>query len=71
MKGITDAAMAVVVGLGVVAAISVLFAIPEMRLWNSVMPEVFGLKEISWGQMTCLSLLCGMLLKSYTPSNKD
>ena len=56
------------IGLLVVAAFAVAFAIPEMWLWNYVMPDMFGLKEISWGKMTCLSLLCALLVKG-TPSN--
>lgn len=58
-------------GVAVAAVMSVVIAIPEMWLWNNVVPELFGLKEVTWGQMVCLSLLCGMLFKSYSPARKD
>jgi hypothetical protein len=32
-----------------------------MWLWNSTMPELFGLKQITWWMAWKLSMLCGML----------
>jgi len=58
-----------VLGLGTVAILAVLMAFPEMWLWNSVMPEMFGLKEITLSQMICLSLLCGFLIKGTTTTS--
>lgn len=57
--------------IGVAGAISLaalLLGLPVMILWNSVMPDIFGLKPISFGQAIGLLLLCGFLFKS--PASK-
>jgi hypothetical protein len=55
---------------GVVLIMSILFALPTMLLWNYVMPDLFGLKEIDFWESMCLLLLCGFLFKS-SSSSKD
>lgn len=45
---------------------SLLFAIPTMLLWDWLMPDLFGLKEITLLQAWGLSLLCSLLFKSHT-----
>lgn len=47
--------------LCIVFFISLLLSLPVMWLWNSTMPELFGLKLISWWMAWKLSMLCGML----------
>ncbi len=44
-------------------------ALPVFLLWNSIIPDVFGLKEISFLQAIGLNLLSGFLIKSthYNP----
>ena len=37
----------IVVGIGFVCLIALLFAIPTWLLWNWLMPNIFGLPEIS------------------------
>jgi hypothetical protein len=41
-----------------VLIIGALFAFPIMWLWNALMPDIFGIKEISWLQAWGLQLLC-------------
>lgn len=50
---------------------SALLSLPVMWLWDAIMPDIFGLKTITWLQAWGLSLLCGMLFKSHTTVNKD
>jgi hypothetical protein len=47
---------------------SLLFSIPTMLLWDWLMPQLFGLKEITLFQAWGLSLLCSLLFKSHTSS---
>lgn len=35
-----------------------------MVLWNAVIPDIFGLKEIRWAQAFFLLVLSNLLLKS-------
>jgi hypothetical protein len=69
-KPYLEAAGWAVFGLAMIAVIAVIMAFPERWLWNSVMPEMFGLKEINLGQMICLSLLCTLLIKGMPSSTK-
>lgn len=43
--------------------------LPLMILWNLVMPDVFGLSEISFLQAVGLNLICGILFRT-TCKNK-
>lgn len=52
-----------------VVGIALLVAWPVMLLWNELMPEIFGLIEISFWQALGLNLLCGFLFKSSNSSN--
>lgn len=44
--------------------LSLLLAIPVMLLWDWLIPEIFGLKEITLLQAWGLTLLSGLLFKS-------
>lgn len=46
-------------GLGMLAAVSLLFAVPFMLLWDWLMPAIFGLKEITLLQAWGLPVLFG------------
>ena len=50
-----------VIGLMLVAIIVVVFR----WLWNSTMPEVFGVRDITFGQAFKLLLLAGILFGSH------
>jgi len=45
----------------IVFFISLILSLPVMWLWNSTLPELFGLKFISWWMAWKLSMLCSML----------
>lgn len=46
------------------AAFSVVAAVPAYFLWNWLMPELFGLKAITWLQAIGLNFMTGVLFKS-------
>jgi hypothetical protein len=62
--GTIVAAIAFLVGL------SLIMALPTMLLWDWLMPELFGLKEVTLFQAWGLNFLCGMLFKSHTSTSK-
>lgn len=51
----------IVVLIIVVAAV---MSLPVMLLWDWLMPEIFGLKEITWLQAWGLMFLSGLLFRS-------
>lgn len=50
---------------------AVLTGIPVYFLWNWLMPDIFGLTEITLLQAIGLSLLCSCLFKSKISTNSD
>lgn len=61
-----------IVVLGILAltvVIALLVSVPVWLLWNWLMPQIFGLKTISWMQALGLSVLCSMLFKSTASSS--
>jgi hypothetical protein len=57
-----------VLALGFVLAL--IASLPVMWLWDWLMPEIFGLKEITWLQALGISLLSSLLFKSSTSNSK-
>ena len=47
------------------------FSLPVMLLWDWLMPDIFGLGEISWMQAFGLVLLSGFLFRDSSSSSKD
>jgi hypothetical protein len=62
--GTIVAAVAFLIGL------SLLMAVPTMLLWDWLMPELFGLKEVTLFQAWGLNFLCGILFKNHIRSSK-
>jgi len=54
----------VILGVG----LAFLFGLVVMKLWNWLMPEIFGLKRITYWQGWGLLLLCAILFKGSGPS---
>ena len=52
------------------SVMSLLLAFPFMWCWNYVMPYLFGLKTLAWGQAWCLSFLVGMVFRSVSSHSK-
>lgn len=47
-----------------VCVFALIFGLPVWLLWNWLMPELFGLKTITFLQAVGLLMLCGLLFKS-------
>jgi asparagine N-glycosylation enzyme membrane subunit Stt3 len=65
-----------IVGIVVVSVITVivfglLFGMLEAWLWNQVMPDMFGFKEMTYWQAVCISWLCGLWFKNGTTSKSS
>ena len=45
-------------------AFGLILAFPIMWAWNYVIPAVFHLSAITWGQSFCINFLAGCLIKS-------
>ena len=65
IKGIIMTVMLLVFAGG----LGLLLAWPLKWTWNYVIPYLFGLKEITWGQAWCLMWVASTLVKS-TLTNK-
>jgi hypothetical protein len=50
--------------------LSLIMALPTMWLWDWLMPELFGLKEITLFQAWGVNFLSGMLFKNHTSTGK-
>jgi len=60
--------------LGLVAAavfLSLLLGLPVMWLWNSTVPEIFGLGTIGFWQAVRLNILCAILFKGASASSSS
>ena len=57
-------------GIALLIGLTLLFAVPTMLLWDWLMPELFGLKEITLLQAWGVNFLCGMLFKNNTSTSK-
>ena len=49
--------------LGTIAIIVVLLGYPVMLLWNWLIPELFGLSEVTFWQAIGLNILCTILFR--------
>ena len=57
-------------GVALLIGLALMFAVPTMLLWDWLMPELFGLKEITLLQAWGVNFLCGMLFKNNTSTSK-
>ena len=57
--------LVVIVGIVIIGLI---IGIPTMILWNWLMPDIFGVKEITFFQAWGLYILAGLLFKSSSSS---
>lgn len=51
--------------------LSLLLAFPLMWTWNYVMPYLFNLPSLSWGQAWCLHFVASMLIKTIAVHEKE
>jgi len=61
---------AFITAVAVLGAFSLIMALPTMWLWDWLMPELFGLKEITLFQAWGVNFLSGMLFKSHNSTSK-
>jgi len=52
--------------IGFLAITALILGLPLMLLWNWLMPNLFGLIEITFWQAVGLNLLSSILFKTYT-----
>jgi hypothetical protein len=69
MESVVTWALGALFVLIIAAALSVLFAFPVMWLWNALLPELFGLKTITWIQALGLVALIQLLAPKNTSSS--
>ena len=60
----------VIVAVALIAIFGLISALPVMLLWNWLMPELFGLTQITFMQALGLSLLTNILFGSSSGSKK-
>lgn len=63
-------AIAIFIVIAIAVLLSALFALPVMLLWNWLMPDLFGLREVGFMQAWGLVLLCVLLFKDVSVSSK-
>ena len=56
-----DVAIGAVAGLAIAAVLLVIFTLVFRWIWNNVVPEVFGLKEITFWQAIGILILASIL----------
>lgn len=71
MQDALIAIVGLILGLIIIAVFGLLGAIILWPLWNWLMPEIFGLKSITYWQAYGLIFLCSMLFKSSCSTSKD
>ena len=54
----------------VVVGFNLLVAFPLKWAWNYVVPNLFGLPELTWGTAFCLLIVFGLLIKGTGSSSK-
>ena len=72
-NSLISAVVGFITAVCVLFLVSLVFALPVLWLWNSTVPEVFGLKEINWWTAWKLSMLSTLLFKNFfitSSSNK-
>jgi hypothetical protein len=70
METFTKAVGVAVIAVVVVFALSILLAFPVKWLWNSILPELFGLKEIGVWMAWKIAFLTSILFKGFSVSSK-
>ena len=54
-----------------VAIAAVIFALPLMMLWNALMPDIFGLKVLTFWQALGLNMMAGILFNRSSSSKSE
>ena len=70
MDKIVAGVLLLVLGMLILLPLMALFAFPVMWLWNDLVPGLFRIRAISFGEAFELLLLCMLLIKSGGSSSK-
>lgn len=62
---------AVLLMVAIAFGVSLILAIPTMLLWDWLMPQIFGLKEITFMQAWGINWLCAILFKNTNTSSRE
>lgn len=57
--------------LGLVVVLAIVLALPTYFLWNYLMPDLFGLGEITFWQAFWLNVFTSILFKSSSSGSSD
>jgi hypothetical protein len=57
-----------VISVVLAIASALVYSLPVMWLWNAVVPDVFGMKPLTWVEALWLSLLCALLFRTTSSS---
>lgn len=71
MRDFAEVLTIILGGVFIVVFFAILSAVPVWLLWNAVVPDIFGLPEISLLQGLALSILSSCLFKSTLSSSKN
>jgi hypothetical protein len=69
MKNITIALGALLGAIGLVGVVILILGFPAMWLWNWLMPEIFGLKTITFWQAIGLQILAYIIFPTQKSSS--
>lgn len=71
MSKITDVLVGVLYFAVIALLIALILGAPVMLLWNAVMPAIFDLTKISFGQAIVLNLLASVLFGRINVGGKE
>ena len=57
--------------IGIIALVALILGLPVMLLWNWLMPTIFGLQIITFGQAIGLNLLSAILFSKSSFKTKS
>lgn len=64
-----DSVKLILSSFGIALVVILILGLPTMLLWNWIMPEIFGLKEIGFWQAIGIQLLAYLIFPTKSSSN--
>jgi hypothetical protein len=64
LEYIKQVALAFLTSVSIIIIFSFVVAVPVFLLWNTTMPQIFGLPQIGWVDAALLYMLFGILFSS-------
>lgn len=69
MSNLFNIITTILAAISLVFLFSLVLSLPVMWLWNWLVPSIFSLREIGWGEAWGLLILSGFLFKSSSSSS--